>query len=309
MRGQKLLGARLAPALVIAFGVLCGLPALSTGLSADDWIQKLIVTGPPLPGFARRALDLFTFADGNPDHAHALMNQGVFPWWTDPRVKLAFFRPLTALTHRLDWALFASSPWLMHLHSSLWMALSLVALWLVYRRFLQPSWLATLALFLYAVDDTHGPALGWIANRNAMVALALGLPALAFYDRHRRENWKPGAWLGPLSLLAGLCAAEAAIGVVAYLAAYALTLDDEGSLARRVARLWPYALVLAAWQLVYHVLGYGAARSGVYLDPAGDAAQFLVALPARAASLLVGQFALPWSDFAPLWDLLLRAWV
>jgi hypothetical protein len=303
VRGQKLLGARVAPAAAIALGVALSLPSLNTGLSADDWIQKAFAVGPTMAGLERRPLDYFSFADGVVAHAQALVDHGVYPWWTDVHVRLAFFRPLAALTHALDWRLFPSRPWLMHLHNLVWLALALAAVGFVYRRLLRPPWLATLALLLYATDQVHGAAIGWIANRNAMVTLALGLPAIALHDRQRRENWAPGGWLAPLALLAGLCAGEAAIGVVAYLVAYALTLE-EGPLVPRLLRLWPYALVVAGWQVVYHRLGYGAARSGVYLDPAGDSAAFLRALPGRGAALLVGQFALPWSDFTPLWRIL-----
>jgi hypothetical protein len=287
---------------VIALALALTLPSLTAGLTADDWIQKLLAVGPHLDGLERGPLDLFTFADGNAAHARALIDQGVFPWWTDPAVKLSFFRPLTALTHILDWRLFPSQPWLMHLHNLLWFALALAAVAYVYRRLLAPPALATLALLLFAVDDHHGLAIGWVANRNALLALALALPALALHDRHRRDGWAPAAWLGPACLLAGLCAGEAALAVAAYLVAYALTLDD-GTLAQRLGRLWRYGIVALCWQLYYHWSGFGAARSGVYLDPAHDL-DFWRALPARAASLLVGQFALPWSDFAPMWGVI-----
>lgn len=298
---KKILGARWAPAFAIGLGIALSLPSLSMGLTADDWIQKLIAVGPALPGLVRRPLDYFTFADGIPAHMQALVDQGVFPWWSDLTVKLAFFRPLTALTHALDWTLFPSHVWLMHLHSVGWFGLALVAAAFAYRRLLSPAWLATLALGLYAVDHVHGPAIGWIANRSALVTVALGLPALALHASHRRDGWRPGAWLAPLSLLAGLCAGEAALSVAAFLLAYALTME-EGPLPPRLLRLWPYALVVVGWRLVYHHLGYGASGSGLYLDPVADRADFLRALPGHAAALITAQFAFPPSELTIVWS-------
>jgi hypothetical protein len=287
------------PALVIVLGVVLAAPSLTTGLVADDWFHQLYTVGPALPGMSERPLDLFTFADGNPQHTRLLMDAGVFPWWADPHIKLAFFRPITALTHLLDWKLWPHSPFLMHAHSLLWFGLALVAALFTFRRILGPGSAALMALALFAVDDAHGPAVGWVANRNAMVSLALGLPALALHDLGWRGGWRPARFLAPLSLLLGLLAGEAALAVTAYLFAFTLILDD-----KRFTRLWPYVVVTGAWMLAYRSMGFGAAHSGVYFDPVGDAAAFLRALPERASALLVGQLALPWADFSPIYPYL-----
>jgi hypothetical protein len=290
----RLLGARRAPAVIVALGLALAAPSLTVGLSADDWVHEAVLRGQSLAGVPRGQLDLFRFADGDPAHAHALIDIGMFPWWADPSVRLAFWRPLSALTHLADHAVHAG-PVAMHAHSLVWFGLALVAVWLVYRRFLTPSWVAGLAFLLYAVDDAHGPPVGWIANRNAMVALAVGLWALWLHDRGGRARW-----LAPIALLLGLLAGESAIGVCAYLVAHAWFIDERPARAR-VLGLVPYAVVVVGWRVVYQRLGYGAAGSTAYLDPARDTLEFATALPARAAALLVGQLALPWSDLASIW--------
>jgi hypothetical protein len=313
---KRILGSRAAPAAIIAIAIALAAPSVTTGLSADDWVHEVIAEGRALEGMPRSRLDLFTFADGDPRHIHALIDQGMFPWWADDHVRLAFARPLAALTHLVDFALWPRAPWAMHVHNLAWFALALAAVWMFYRRFATPPWVAALALLLYAIDDAHGPAVGWVANRNAMIALALGLPAVALHDRWRRDAWRPGAWLAPLVLAIGLLAGESAIAVVAYLAAHALVFEPAGERSggglrepawrralMRVTPLWRYAVVLVAWRAVYAALGYGANGSGIYLDPAHDAGPFLAALPSRAAALLAGQLALPWSDFASLYEI------
>lgn len=289
--------------LAVAAGLVLAAPSLTTGVVADDWLHQLIACGraDALPGLPASRLDLFAFAGPDPSSVPRLVQAGLFPWWTDPHVELAFWRPLSSLTHLLDWTAWPHAPWLMHLQSLVWFGLALGAVALFYRRFLGAGAAAAgLATLLYAVDDAHGPAVGWIANRNAMIALALALPVVVLYDRFRRDGWRPGAWLGPALFAVALLAGESALAAAAYLGAYALCLD-RGRLGARLAALWPYGLVVIAWRLVYHALGYGTAHSGVYLDPAADPLAFLAALPSRAAFLLAAQLALPWSDFAPLY--------
>ncbi len=246
---------------------------------------------------ASGALNLFTFADGNPQDVHKVMDDGIFPWWTDPELRLSFFRPLTSLTHVADYALWPRSPEAMHVQSLLWFALTLFAVGWVYRQFLPPM-TAGLALLLFAVDDAHGPAVGWIANRNVLVAFALSVPALGWHHRWRAQGWRPGSWLAPLSVALGLLGGEAAIATVGYVAAYAICFE-EGPWKRRLLSLAPCLAVTLVWRVLYGALGYGAFASGIYFDPGRNPGAFLAALPTRASALLASQFALPWSDFQP----------
>jgi hypothetical protein len=300
-RLKRWLASPRAPWAIITLAVVLSLPSLTTGLVADDHVHQLLLREPrAFGGLSTRKLDLFSFASGKPEDAHKLMDAGVFPWWTDPEVRLSFWRPLSSLTHALDHALWPDSAVAMHAHNLVWFALALIATWFFYRRFLGAGWIAGLAILLYALDDAHGPALGWVANRNAMVALALALPSLVLHDRFIRDGWRPGAWLAPLVLLVSLLAGESALATCAYLAAHALWLD-RGPLARRLLRLWPYVAVVVAWRAGYVALGYGASGSGVYLDPGHDPVGFAARLAPRYLLLALGQLALPWSDFAAMY--------
>ena len=284
---------------------MLAVPSITTGLSADDWLQSMIANGRhPVAGLPDSRWDLFSFVGHRAGNTLAQMNVGVLPWWTDPEVKLAFWRPLTALTHLADWALWPRSPAAMHAHSLAWFALALIAVAAFYRRFFAAfggaAWAAGLATLLYAIDDAHGPAVGWVANRNAMIAVAAAVPVLVLHDRRRRSGWRAGAGLAPLVFAVARGAGEAALAIAAYLAAYALCLDD-GAWRARLASLVPYLAVVVVWRVVYHALGFGTAYSGVYVDPGAEPLAFLRVLPSRAAFLLAGQLFTPWSDFAALW--------
>ncbi len=289
------LSSRGGRAVIVALGVALCAPSVTTGLAIDDWFQKLHLEHRPVGGMSRGYLDLFSFADGDPADTQRFMDAGLVPWWTDPAIHLSFWRPLTSLTHALDYLLWPGSPVAMHLHSLLWFGLGLIAVAWVYSTFL-PVDVAGLALLLYAVDDAHGPAVGWISNRSAMVSLAFSLLALPLHHRWRSQGWRPGAWLAAAAFAAGLLGAEAAVAAAGYLAAYAMHLES-GPKARRALSLVPYAAIFVVWRLAYGVMGYGTAHSGVYLDPAHEPGPFLALLPSRAVALLAAQFALPWSDF------------
>jgi len=306
---QRFLSGPTATWVAIALAVALAVPSITTGLSADDWLQSMIASGRhPVAGLPASRWDLFSFVGHGVGNTRAQMNVGVLPWWTDPQVKLAFWRPLTAATHLVDWTLWPRSPAAMHVHSLVWFALALVAVAALYRRLFAafggaPSgaaWAAGLATLMYAVDDAHGPAIGWVANRNAMIAVAAAVPVLLLHDRWRRDGWRAGAWLAPLVLAVALGAGEAALAIAAYLAAYALCLDEGGARAR-VLSLAPYVAVVIVWRVVYHALGFGTAYSGVYVDPGAEPLAFLRVLPSRAAFLLAAQLFTPWSDFAALW--------
>jgi len=298
------------PWVAVGLGVALTLPSAWLGRSTDDYVHQLRLDHNPggLQGFDPAPLDLFTFASGDPAQRQALMDEGVFSWWTPPRFRLAFWRPLSSATHVLDDALWPRSPALAHLHSVAWFALLLWVVGVLYRRLwagLYPRaitrWLAGLALLLYALDDAHGPVVGFLANRNALVAAVFAFAALIAHDRWRRGAWRPGAWLGPLLFAAALLAGEAALAILAYLGAYVLLLDPAPTLSHRARATAAWFAVAAAWYAAYKLQGYGTFGSGVYLDPAAAPAAYASAAATRVPVLLLGQQALPWSDLWLLW--------
>jgi hypothetical protein len=269
--------------------------SLDTGLSADDYIHELIATGShAIRGFVRAPLDMYRFTD-SPRTTLTLMHEGVLEWWADPEAKLAFFRPLSSLTHYLDYVLWPTQPWLMHLHSLLWTALLFAGVLVLNRELLSTPWVCALATFLYALDDGRGWAVSWIAARNAVVATAISVWALVMHHRARAKGFRAGVWLSPLLLLLSLLGGEGAIAICGYLLGYALLLEH-GPLGPRLRSLLPHAAVVVAWRVVYVLLGYGVAHSGLYFDPVGDTADYLRAFVERAPILLFAQVGGSWSD-------------
>lgn len=297
---------------VSTLGLLLLSPAIGSGRVADDYIHQLMLRpSPGISGLERHPLDLFRFATGSADTAQALIREGVFPWWADPGARIAFFRPLSSATHWLDHTLFPASPAAMHLHSLLWFALVLGVAAACYRRLAGTGSAALLALLLFALDDAHAPAVGWIANRNALIATAGSLLALLCLHRHRTEGLRVCAWLGPGCLSLGLLAGETAISGTAYLLSYALWFD-KGPWRQRLQSLAPYGLVIVSWKVVSGLLGYGVSNSGVYFDPIVDGAAFLANGAPRFLALALALVAAPFADFWDVYPLVApaaRSWV
>lgn len=278
---------------------LCS-PALWGGLQTEDYAQ----------GQAARASTWLTNLFGSP-HGSEWANYhakdwGALPWIASPHLGIAFWRPVASLTHHIDWVLWPSHPWLMHLQSLLWLAAAVLVCAALYRRLLEPPWVAGLATLLFAVADAHGFAVSWVANRNALVGSVFALLALLAYDAWRRRGFTAGAVLAPLCLFLGLAGNELSIGITGYLVAHTLVID-RSRLRRRLLASLPWLAVVIVWAALYKAAGYGAHGSGVYLDPVAQPLAFLQALPRRFSALTLGLLALPTSS---LWYLALsHLWV
>ncbi len=280
------LGEPRIPRVAAAVAAVLLVPSLFTGLALDDYVHRLRAVG-ALPVGSR--LDLFTFCDAQTKSLGRAM--GLIPWFAHPALHLAFLRPLTSLTHFVDYNVWPGAPWLMHAENLVVYAALVYVAARLYFRMLGAGWVAGLASVAYALDPGHGFA-GWIAGRNGVLAPALALAGLLAHDRFRRDGWRVGRIAGPMLYALGLLAGEAALGALGYFAAYELVLE-RGPRSKRAAAFAPYLAVAVLWQLAYRGLGYGAFGGGFYVDPGRQPLHFLAVAPARAVALLAGLLGPP----------------
>jgi hypothetical protein len=291
-----------AGAWVVVASVILVAPSIFAGLGADDFVHELVLSGSsPIAGFRHSPFDLFRFA--TPSLNPSLMNDGVFPWWIDPDVRFAFFRPLAAATHLFDHLVLPGSAVVMHVQNVIWSTLAIVAVGALYRGLLGAGWASVLALLLYAVDDARGAPVTWIANRSEIIACALSVASAVLHARSSSGD-RRARWTGPLVLGAALAASEGAIAITPYLFARELWLSSD-PWKQRLARLAPFAVVVILWFSLYRALGYGVSGSGVYFDPLRDPAAFLGALPARFGALWLSVLGGPWSEGYNVYPVLL----
>jgi hypothetical protein len=298
-RFLRLLGHRRALAAIALLAALLTLPTLRIGFYADDFAQLSIIerTHPAVRQIP--LLDLYRFAPEDRAAFAQLVEHGPLPWFTDPRLKIHFFRPLASAFRLAEHALFGRWAPGHHLGSVLLYAALVFAAGLLYRAMLSvrgggpAAVTATLAALCFAVAEPHGQPVYWVAGCHLLVALLPAVLALAAHVRHVREGWRPGAYLAPLALVISLLASEAALGGVLYWLAFDALGPAPAPASSPRARLrasLPALAIAAAYAIAYKALGYGAAHSGAYLDPAGDPVSFARALPTRIPALLAEAF-------------------
>jgi hypothetical protein len=106
--------------VLLALGLT--LPSLWNGLVFDDYYHRIILLGdtrfsPSSPS----PLNLFCFYDSDPEENRRLMDTGMFAWFYSEKLRFFFFRPLSSLTHWLDYLLWPDTPSLMYLQKKIYL--------------------------------------------------------------------------------------------------------------------------------------------------------------------------------------------
>lgn len=287
-----------ATAIALGVAFLIGLPSLGAGLRADDhWHDALAGDDPSLAVLRPAWWNMFRFFDGDTARTTWFLERGFIPWWSDPEVSISFFRPLSAVTHAVDHVL-GLSPSLRHLHSSLWYVACVGAALFAYRRLFGASLVAGLAGLLFATDYAHGLAVGWLAQRNSLLAALFAMLAVASHHTGVVEGKRAAPFSTAFFALLALLSGESGLGALAFLAAHAVTLDPR-PFGRRVLSLVPSAIAFVAWAVAYKAGGYGARHSGMYLDVVRDAPAFALSVVEHVPLLLASELGFLGPDLYP----------
>ncbi len=261
-------------------------PVLRTGFIVDDYAQVSMLTG-AFP-VKRTPLELFTFSNGSAEDIAALRDFGYLPWWSHAALRVSLFRPLSSALMWCDLHVFGLNAFAFHLHSACWWLAMMTVLAAVLRQLLPPL-PALLALTLCAAHPGHIMFLGWLANRNAMVATTLALAGLWGQLAGRGAARGPPRALIMLAYTLSLCASEYALGFLPY--AVLCDVERSGTRSVRLRRLIPWLLLLFAYGVLRVLGGFGARGSGMYVDPIAEPLSFLRAAFVRFP-VLVGDLVL-----------------
>jgi hypothetical protein len=300
---KRFLAQRQLPILLAIGAILVMLPALKTGLFADDLMQRPLElrpgqlpprmhdTGmlPPDSGsFSTVLFDLFGL-NRDPHYLALMKDYGALTWWTPDNLKLSLCRPVAAFTHWLDYQIFPDSPALMHANNIAWFAAVVFLVALVYRKLMGAGAVAGLAALLFLLDGyTYFPVL-FVANRGFIMALFFGL--LCLYEHHQWRSLKSRSalLLSALFLALSVFAEEGGAQTFLFIVAYALVLEP-GSWRQKALTLLPSLLVLILWRTIYVLSGYGLSHLGpFYIDPLDEPCRFARELLPRLMQVLGGQ--------------------
>lgn len=299
---RRLLTSAWLPFVLALLALLLTLPALNAGLALDDFNQRYTLLGrtdlPELPSLWQDnslptvMMKLFSLAENDPVSRLLQNDLGIFTWLMPIDGYVTFWRPLSALTHWLDYQLWPHAIWAMHLHNLLWFAAAIALTTRLYQRLMGPTMVAGLAALFYAVDDAHGLPVAWIANRNGVISFGLGILCLLFFVHWRQTEARRSGWMAAFCFALALLAAEAGVATLSYVVAYLLILDRK-RIGQRLIAFAPFGGIFLLWIATHRVLGYGEHGTGLYLDPFGAPLFFLQCIIERAPILLLSQFGLP----------------
>lgn len=267
-------------ALLLLAGVIVFLPAIRSQYILDDYLHASMIDG-TYPA-KRGPLDLYDFI--NDVDRPALTERGLLPWWAHPRLKIRFFRPLPSALRWADQRIFGRAPLVLHLHSMVWWVAAVVAARRLFKRLLSPR-AALFATAIFALAPSHALPIAWLANREALVSLSLGLFAIDAYLRWREERSTSQGALALALFTLAVSGGEYAICLAGYILAYELVTRGEG-LWRRATGLFPFVAPTVAYLVVRARLGYGTEGSGFYTDPFREPIAFLQIAPRRFLTLL-----------------------
>jgi len=244
------------PMFMGLIAVLISLPALGLGFMSDDHVLAWQLAQGAEPW------GLFKVAEPELSEFRAT---GAIAWWASPRFAVSFFRPLASLSHYLDFLLWPNAAWLMTLWNVLLYGLCALVVALLYRRLMPSPRLASLAAFMFVINEAHAMSVGWISGRNTVLALLGSLTALYCHVRAREERRRVFTLFGTLSVAFALLSAEAGSWALCLLFAYALVLES-GSWSARLSSIAPQLTVGALWTVVYLASGSGVHGTSFYRE-------------------------------------------
>ena len=267
--------------VALAAGLWLRWDALHIGFHGDDYVQMAMLRGKfPAP---RSSLDLFRFADGSRDGTK-LIDFGYDPWWSEPNLKIAMFRPLSSGLIALDHRLFGPRPVHHHAHSLVWWVLTMLACAAFFSRVL-PARVAALALVLFAIEEAHTVPVAWVANRSTLVSIAFGLLGLWIHVQYRQSTRVMPRVAEALVFCLALAGGEYAFSVLAYVLAFEV-FASSGPPRERLKALYPAFSAAALCLVARAVFGFGVSGSGAYISPTEAPGEFVRAAIERIPALI-----------------------
>ncbi|NNC04471.1 hypothetical protein HJC10_16665 [Corallococcus exiguus] len=271
----------------IVFAVALGALALRSGFMPDDfiWLGVWDNIPPPAP-LGNTPLDVYRTATGIPEHTLHLAQVGVFPWWVEPTVRVAFFRPLGSLLYGLDHVLYNRVAVAYQFHSLLWYVGLVVLAGVLLKRVL-PTAVAGVAMFLFAIWGSHAAVLGWLSYRSVVMSLLFGILGIFLHVKWREEK-RTSTLVGALvSFALALLCGETMVILSPYVLAYE-AFSGPGQAKDKLKGLIPFGVLMALYFAAYRAMGYGAGGSDMYLDALGTPVAWFQAMLGRVPAAIAG---------------------
>jgi hypothetical protein len=240
-------------------------------------------------------LTLYRFSDGNPQHMSALISAGFQPWFSTLDKKMNMCRHLSSAFTALNYQISGMNPVGYVLHSVLWYLVLIVLVGFLVQRIVPGSGGGTvhpvsfITVIIFALAYRNAFIITYGGARWLLITMAFGLAGLLAHIKWREQGWKPGRCLSLTAFFLALLAGEAALAMLAYLAAYEL-FGTSDPVKKRISALLPAAVMTFIYLVIYRLMNYGTANLAVYSNPFNDPIGFISALPLKVAAMLGDMF-------------------
>jgi hypothetical protein len=274
----------------IAAALLVVVPQLRFAqFSADDYTHLAVLEGIEIHR-GMGPLNLYSFFNGDPDLMAERISVGPTAWTADPSQTIKFFRPLSSALLTLNHEIAGLDPLGYAIHGLLWYVVVIVLVsGLVLRVFPEPRGArfhpaVYLVMVMFALSSSNCSTVLWSAAQWILVSTSLGLAALIAHLKWREQGWTPGLYLSLIAMSAALLAGEAALALLAFLAAYEL-FGSSDPLKKRVIALTPATLLVLVYVAYYKAMGHGSTGLAAYRDPLENPAAYFTALPSKMLAM------------------------
>jgi len=264
---------------LLALGLL--VPGLRVGALLDDWFHAYDAHAQA--PWSERLFGLYEFFHA--DQVGLARAYGMLPWWSDDRLSIAFFRPLSSLFVSIDHLLLDGAGVWSHVQSAAWYALGVFAAGRVLGLLFEAS-IARWATLIFALSSCHVLPLAFVAALHSHVTAVLVLLCFECLIRAVRTGRRSFSLLVLLLLVLAFCAGESAIVFLPL--AFGYVWAERGP-AAALQRLAPHIAIALAFTAFYFGSDFGTHHSGAYLQP--GSVEFFLQAPERWLVLVAGLLA------------------
>jgi hypothetical protein len=216
----------LAPLLIAIFSLIINFFMPPGGFSPDDYFHRVKVQGnaalcadgllhSDIPSLETSTADLFNWVC--PRCAPAQTAYGFLPWWTAPNLQISFFRPLSSLTHWIDYTLWPNAIAIMQFENLLCLAALVGIFFFLYRKTIKTDTVALLAIVFIVLNVRFFYIADWIAARNSLLAALFGIGSIGAYHVFQSSQRLPSIFLSVFLFIMGLFSGESAVAAFAYI--------------------------------------------------------------------------------------------
>lgn len=176
------------------------------GFVFDDYAQQEMLK---LIKNDQREMNMFYFTS-TPEEVDYYIQMTAIPWWTGPKWRLKYLRPVATLSHLIDYSLWGSNPLPYHINNVIWYALLVILLYLLYRSFSNNSAMAFCGAMIFALEPCHYFTVRWPASRNDIICATFLVASFIFYLKFCKKRKLLYSMLFIVSYLLALLSKELA---------------------------------------------------------------------------------------------------